>query len=94
MFKKITAFLVSMFLTLSFTLKRASTFETLFEKLLAGMTKDETKNLMYLFIPFIFGIYPMTNATQKQTEAMKTAGIDFDTKTAYELAYKFLLKII
>ena len=75
-------------------LKLIRTFETLFEKFLAGMTKDETKNLLYLFIPFIFGIYPMTNATQKQTEAMKTAGIDFDTKSAYELTYAFLLKII
>ena len=74
--------------------KLICTFETLFEKFLAGMTKDETKDLLYLFIPFIFGIYPMTNATQKQTEAMKTAGIDFDTKSAYELTYAFLLKII
>lgn len=73
--------------------KLIETFERLFEKFLAGKTAQETKVLLYMFFPFMFGIYPMTNATAKQNEAMKQAGIDFDPKSAYELIYGFLLKL-
>ena len=73
--------------------KLIETFERLFEKHLNGMTKQETKRLLYMFMPFMFGIYPMTNATAKQNEAMKKAEIDFDQKSAYDLIYDFLLKL-
>ena len=70
--------------------KLIETFEKIFEKFLSGTTKEGTKKLLYLFIPFIFGVYPMTNATDKQNEAMKVAGIDFDAVSEYELIYGYL----
>ena len=73
--------------------KLIETFERLFEKFLAGKTAQETKVLLYMFIPFMFGIYPMANATEKQRDAMQRAGIGFDPKSAYELIYDFLLKL-
>lgn len=69
------------------------TFERLFAKFLAGKTKRETKDLLYMFIPFMFGIYPMTSATAKQRDAMQRAEINFEPKSAYELIYDFLLKL-
>lgn len=71
-----------------------NTFEVIFEKYLAGMTKEQTRKLLYMFFSFVFGIYPMTNATEKQREAMANAGIDFDRINAYELIYDFLLKLL
>lgn len=71
-----------------------NTFEVIFEKYLAGMTKEQTRKLLYMFFSFVFGIYPMTNATEKQREAMANAGIDFDKINAYELTYDFLLKLL
>lgn len=73
--------------------KLIETFEKIFDKYLSGMTKEQTKKLLYMFFPFIFGVYPMTNATEKQNEAMKAAGIDFDTVNEYELIYGYLLKL-
>ena len=55
--------------------------------------KEETKKVLYMFIPFIFGVYPMTNATNKQNEAMRAAGIFFDAVNEYELIYGYLLKL-
>ena len=74
--------------------KLISTFEVIFEKYLSGMTKEQTKKILYMFFSFIFGIYPMTNATEKQREAMTNAGIDFEQLGAYELTYDFLLKLL
>lgn len=74
--------------------KLIDTFEVIFEKFLTGMTKKETKKLLYTFFSFVFGVYPMTNATEKQREAMKNANIDFDRVSAYELTYDFLLKLL
>lgn len=70
------------------------TFELIFEKFLDGMSKPQiTKNLS-IFFSFMFGVYPMTNATDKQREAMKNAGIDYNPMSAYEIIYDFLLNLL
>ena len=69
------------------------TFEGLFAKFLAGMSKRETKTRLYMFFSFVFGVYPMTNATEKQREAMKIAEIGFEQIDAYDLTKDFLLKL-
>ena len=74
--------------------KLIDTFEVIFETFLSGMTKEEIKKRLYLFFSFIFGIYPMTNATEKQRTAMKNAEIDFLEVSAYELTCEFLLKLL
>lgn len=74
--------------------KLIDTFEVLFEKFLSDMTKTEIKKRLCLFFSFVFGIYPMTNATEKQREAMQNAGIDFTDISAYELIFEYLLKLL
>ena len=73
--------------------KLIETFEAMFGKFLCGKMKEEIKRMQYMFFSFIFGVYPMTNATEKQREAMEQAGIDFDQISVYELTYGFLLKL-
>ena len=46
-----------------------------------------------MFFPFMVGVYPFSNATKKQKEAMKNAGMDFDETGAYDLIYAFLIKL-
>ncbi|MBQ7624259.1 MAG: TetR/AcrR family transcriptional regulator, partial [Clostridia bacterium] len=69
------------------------TFERLFEKFLPGTDKAATKRLLYMFFPFMVGVYPFSNATKKQKEAMKNAGMSFDETGAYDLIYAFLIKL-
>ena len=42
---------------------------------------------LYSFLPFMFGLYPYTMATDKQKAAMERAGLDFTPVSTYELAY-------
>ena len=74
--------------------KLINMFETIFEKFLSGITKEVSKKILYMFFSFIFGIYPMTNATEKQREAMKSSGIEYEEISIYEHTYSFLLKLL
>lgn len=70
------------------------TLEGIFDKFLVGRAEGEKKKLLYMFFSFVFGVYPMTNATEKQREAMKRAEIDFEQVDAYDLTKVFLLKLL
>ena len=48
----------------------------------------------YQFFPFIFGIYPYAEVTEKQREAMKSAGIEYVYQSIYELTYNCLLTLL
>ena len=69
------------------------TLAGIFDKFLAGTSEREAKTRLCMFFSFVFGVYPMTNATEKQREAMKAADIDFEQADAYELTKAFLLKL-
>ncbi len=45
------------------------------------------ERFLYVFLPFIYGLYPYTSATEKQIEAMKEAGAVFEGKGVYEMTY-------
>ena len=38
-------------------------------------TEEDRWGFVYAFFPFLFGVYPYTNSTEKQKEAMKIAGV-------------------
>lgn len=66
----------------------------LLEKFCPDMGKEDVQNFIYIFYPFMFGIYPYTAVTEKQKTAMKEAGINFEYKTIYELTYNFLVRLL
>ena len=74
--------------------KLIETLEAIFEKFLPETAKEEIQKRLYMFFSFVFGVYPMTNATEKQRMAMKNAKIDFLEISAYELTCEFLLKLL
>lgn len=47
-----------------------------------------------IFFPFMFGIYPYTNVTQKQKNAMKKAKVDFVYQSIYDITYNCLIKLL
>lgn len=57
------------------------------EKFFSDMGADEVQNFIYVFFPFMFGIYPYTNVTEKQREAMKNADADYVFMSVYEIAF-------
>ena len=49
---------------------------------------EQTRHaFLYSFLPFAFGLYPYTMATDKQKAAMEAAGIEYSPISVYELAH-------
>ena len=66
----------------------------LLEKFCPDMSVTEIQNFIYIFFPFMFGIYPYTAVTEKQKTAMKEAGINYVYQTVYELTYSCLIRML
>ena len=49
---------------------------------------------LYAFFPFMFGIYPYTAVTEKQSAAMRDAGLNFRQTTVYALTYACLTRLL
>ena len=63
-------------------------------KFCPDMGGTEIRNFIYIFFPFMFGIYPYTAVTEKQKTAMKDAGIDYVYQTVYELTHSCLIRLL
>ncbi len=55
---------------------------------------QEIQGFIYVFFPFMFGIYPYTAVSVKQREAMKEANVDYVYQTIYEITNNCLLKLL
>jgi AcrR family transcriptional regulator len=55
---------------------------------------QEIWGFIYVFFPFMFGIYPYTTVTDKQRDAMKQANVDFVYQSIFEITNNCLLKIL
>ena len=66
----------------------------LLEKFCPEMSAADIRNFIYTFFPFMFGIYPYTEVTDKQKAAMQEAGIEYVYQTVYELTNRCLLRLL
>ena len=64
------------------------------QKFCSEMTVSDIQNFIYIFFPFMFGIYPYTEVTEKQRAAMKEAGINYVYQSVYELTYSCLIRLL
>lgn len=55
---------------------------------------QEIQNFVYIFFPFMFGIYPYTSVTDKQRQAMKEANVDYVYQFVFEITNNCLLKLL
>ena len=55
---------------------------------------QEIHDFIYVFFPFMFGIYPYTIVTDKQREAMKEANVDFAYQSIFEITNNCMLKLL
>ena len=55
---------------------------------------QEIQDFIYVFFPFMFGIYPYTAVTDKQRDAMKQANVDYVYQSIFEITYNCLLKLL
>ena len=64
------------------------------DRFVPDMSSDQKDNLIYVFFPFMFGIYPYTEVTKKQKDAMKAAEIDFKYQTTRKITYNCLMQLL
>ena len=66
----------------------------LLQKFCPDMTVSEIQNFIYIFFPFMFGIYPYTAVTDKQRAAMKEANVDYVYQSIYEITHTCLCRLL
>ena len=69
-------------------------FRNIIERSCPEMSAEEVQDVMYVFFPFMFGIYPYTNVTEKQRYAMAEAGVDYKYSPVYEITYNCLARLL
>ena len=74
--------------------KSLTLFREILRKHTSGMSDAEVEQIMYVFFPFMFGIYPYAEVTAKQKEAMKEAEIDYKYQSIYEITYNCLTRLL
>lgn len=58
------------------------------------ISRQERQNIIYVFYPFMFGIYPYAQVTEKQKKAMKDAKVNFTEHSIYEITYGCLIRLL
>ncbi|MBR3275354.1 MAG: TetR/AcrR family transcriptional regulator [Eubacterium sp.] len=66
----------------------------LLEKFCPDMSAENVRSFIYIFFPFMFGIYPYTSVTEKQQTAMKDAQVDFMYQSVYEITCSCLFRLL
>ena len=64
------------------------------EKFFTQMTPGDIQEFLYVFFPFLFGVYPYTTATDKQKEAMELAHVNYAQYSVYEIVRSFVSRIL
>ena len=70
------------------------TVERLLTTYFPQMDKSARDRFIYIFFPFMFGLYPYANVTKKQKQAMIAAGIKFPTQRVYDFAYQTVFSLL
>ena len=68
--------------------------ERCLEKFFPAMDAGDRQAFRYAFFPFLFGVYPYTQATEKQKAAMEAAGIDCPAYSACEITRPLVEKLL
>ena len=74
--------------------KSLELFRKILRKNCTGMSNAEIEQIMYVFFPFMFGIYPYSEVTDKQKNAMREAEVSYKYQTIYEITYSCLIKLL
>lgn len=59
--------------------------QRLLETFCPDMDKAAIDRVIYVFFPFLFGVYPYTAVTEKQRAAMRDAGVTYTYPSVYEI---------
>jgi len=64
------------------------------KKFFPSMSEHDVQGFIYVFFPFMFGIYPYTFVTDKQRKAMEEANVNYVFLSLYEIAYSCVSNLL
>ena len=56
--------------------------------------ETDAESFIFVFFPFLFGVYPYSVATRKQLDAMNEAGLDFKMHSIYEIVSSCVMQLL
>ena len=56
--------------------------------------ETDCESFIFVFFPFLFGVYPYSVATQKQLDAMRDAKMKFRMHSIYEIIYSCVMQLL
>ena len=56
--------------------------------------ETDCENFIFVFFPFLFGVYPYSVATEKQLDAMREAKMDFKMHSIYEIIHSCVMQLL
>ena len=56
--------------------------------------ETDCESFIFVFFPFLFGVYPYSVATEKQLSAMRDAKIEFRMHSIYEIIYSCVMQLL
>ena len=68
--------------------------KAILRKFCPDMSEMQVQCFIYVFYPFMFGIYPYTAVTEKQKKAMQAAKVDYKYQTVYEIVYTCISQLL
>ena len=74
--------------------KSMDNVRAILSKFCPDIDQKERERLIYVFFPFMFGIYPYTKVSEKQRKAMEEAHVDFLPHSIYEITYSCLKRLL
>ncbi len=58
------------------------------------LTQEQEQQFLYAFFPFLFGVYPYTEATEKQRRAMQLAGVPYRQCSVFSIVCSFVERLL
>lgn len=74
--------------------KAMANIRSILSRFCPKLSEEERQSILYVFFPFMFGIYPYAKVTEKQAAAMREAQVDFVKHSIYEITYNCLIRLL
>ena len=64
------------------------------DKFFEKISKEEREEFVCLFFPLMYGIYPYSEVTERQLQAMKISDVPYKALSIYDIAYKGIIRLL
>lgn len=64
------------------------------DRLTPARSEEEKESFLYSFFPFLFGLYPYAEVTEKQRKAMEKANVGFVYHSVFDLSYNTIKNLL